>query len=281
MAGPALVPGGRRVDLHAHTSFSDGALTPEALVARAIEKRLAALAVTDHDTLEAVPRARVAAGAALELVPGIEMSTSFEGAELHILGYYVNPEHGALRERLQRFQQERRDRALSIVERLRELGAPVDLEAVLELAGPGVVGRPHVAEAMVRAGLVADFDDAFDRYLGSQAPAYVPRPAFSAGEAIALIHAADGVSVLAHPGSQMPDSVIERLRGCGLRGIEVWHPQHGNATVRRYRALAERLGLLETGGSDFHGEHRSVDLGELPVPVTILDPLKQAAGVTG
>lgn len=281
MAGSALVPGGRRVDLHAHTTFSDGVLTPEALVARAIEKRLAALAVTDHDTVEAVPRARSAAGATLELIPGIEMSTAFEGADLHILGYYVNPEHGALRERLLRFQQERRERALSIVERLRELGAPVDLEAVLELAGPGVVGRPHVAEAMVRAGLVADFDDAFDRYLGSQAPAYVPRPAFSPGEAIALIHAADGVSVLAHPGSQMPDSVIERLRTSGLRGLEVWHPQHGNATVRRYRALAERLGLLETGGSDFHGEHRSVDLGELPVPVTVLDPLKAAAGVTG
>jgi predicted metal-dependent phosphoesterase TrpH len=281
MAGPALVPGGRRVDLHAHTSFSDGVLTPEALVARAIEKRLAALAVTDHDTVEAIPRARVAAGATLELVPGIEMSTAFEGADLHILGYYVNPEHGGLRERLARFQKERRDRALSIVERLRELGAPVDLEAVLALAGPGVVGRPHVAEAMVQAGLVADFDDAFDRYLGSQAPAYVPRPAFSPSEAIALIHSADGVSVLAHPGSQMPDSVIERLRASGLRGIEVWHPQHGNSTVRRYRALAERLGLLETGGSDFHGEHRSVDLGELPVPVAVLDPLKQAAGVTG
>jgi hypothetical protein len=269
------------VDLHAHTTFSDGSLTPELLVARAVEKRLAALAVTDHDTVEAVARARVAAGGALELVPGIEMSTTFEGADLHILGYYVNPEHAALRDRLERFQRERRDRALSIVERLRELGAPVDLEAVLALAGPGVVGRPHVAEAMIQAGLVADFDDAFDRYLGSQAPAYVPRPAFSPGEAIALIHAADGVSVLAHPGPQMPDSVIERLRAAGLRGIEVWHPQHGSATVRRYRALAERLDLLETGGSDFHGAHRSVDLGDLAVPVTVLDPLKQAAGVTG
>jgi 3',5'-nucleoside bisphosphate phosphatase len=281
MASPALVPGGRRVDLHAHTTFSDGSLTPELLVARAVDKHLAALAVTDHDTVEAVARARAAAGAALELIPGIEMSTTFEGADLHILGFFVNPEHAALRERLDRFQQERRDRAQSIVERLRELGAPVDLQAVLALAGPGVIGRPHVAEAMVQAGLVADFDDAFDRYLGSQAPAYVPRPAFSPSEAISLIHAADGVSVLAHPGPQMPDSVIERLRDSGLRGIEVWHPQHGNATVRRYRALAERLGLLETGGSDFHGPHRSVDLGDLPVPVTVIDPLKQAAGVTG
>jgi predicted metal-dependent phosphoesterase TrpH len=281
MAGPALVAGGRRVDLHAHTTFSDGTLTPEALVARAIEKRLAALAITDHDTVEAIPRALAVAGTALELVPGIEISTAFEGADLHILGYYINSEHAHLRERLERFQQERRERARAILERLRELGAPVDLEVVLQLAGPGVVGRPHVAQAMVQAGLVADFDDAFDRYLGSQAPAYVPRPAFSPGEAIALIDESDGVSVLAHPGSQMPDSVIERLHASGLRGIEVWHPQHGGATVRRYQALAQRLGLLETGGSDFHGEHRSLDLGDLPVPVSILDPLKRAAGVTG
>lgn len=281
MPGPALVPAGRRVDLHAHTTYSDGVLSPESLVARAVEKRLAALAVTDHDTVEAIPRARAAAGSSLELVPGIEMSTAFEGADIHILGYYLNPEYAPLRERLQGFQAERHARALAIVDRLRELGVAVDLEVVLELAGPGVVGRPHVAEAMVRAGLVSDFDEAFERYLGAQAPAYVPRPAFSPGEAIALIHAADGVSVLAHAGSQMPDGVIERLHAVGLRGIEVWHPQHGGATVRRYQALAQRLGLLMTGGSDFHGEHRSVDLGELPVPITVLDPLKQAAGVTG
>lgn len=281
MSGPALVPGGRRVDLHAHTTFSDGALTPEALVARAIDRHLAALAITDHDTVEAIPRARIAAGTAVELVPGIEMSTSLEGAELHILGYYVNPEHSGLLARLNEFQRERRERAMSIIARLHELGATVDPEVVMALAGPGVIGRPHVAAAMVQAGLVTDLDDAFDRYLGSQAPAFVPRPAFSPAEAIGLIHAADGVSVLAHPGSQMPDSVIERLHATGLRGIEVWHPQHGNATVRRYRALAARLGMLETGGSDFHGEHRTIDLGDLPVPVTVLDPLKQAAGVTG
>ncbi|MBI3540056.1 MAG: PHP domain-containing protein, partial [Candidatus Eisenbacteria bacterium] len=274
-------PGGRRVDLHAHTTFSDGLLSPEALVARAVDKRLAALAVTDHDTVEAIPRARAAAGAAIELVPGIEMSTAFEGADLHILGFFVSAEHAPLVERLARFQRERHDRALAIVERLRSLGAPVELDTVLELAGPGVVGRPHVAEALIRAGLAADFDDAFGRFLGAQAPAYVPRPAFRPDEAIALIHAADGVSVLAHPGPQMTDGVIERLRDAGLRGIEVWHPSHGASAVRRYRVLADRLALLATGGSDFHGEHRSWDLGELPVPFAVLDALKQAAGVTG
>lgn len=281
MPGPALIPGGRRVDLHAHTTFSDGLLSPEELVARAVGKRLAALAVTDHDTVEAIPRARAAAGTNLELIPGIEMSTAFDGADLHILGYYINSDHGPLRERLQGFQQERSQRAWAIVERLRELGVPVELDEVMALAGPGVVGRPHIAAALMQAGLVTDFDQAFERYLGTQAPAYVPRPAFAPAEAIALIHAADGVSVLAHPGAQMPDGVIERLCGEGLRGIEVWHPQHGAAAVRRYQALAHRLGLLTTGGSDFHGEHRSADLGDLPVAITVLDPLKQAAGVSG
>jgi predicted metal-dependent phosphoesterase TrpH len=281
MQGPASPPGGRRVDLHAHTTFSDGLLTPEQLVSRALEKRLAALAVTDHDTVEAIPRARAAAGTAIELVPGIEMSTAYEGADLHILGFYLDPDHAPLRERLERFQRDRRDRALAIVERLRGMGVPVEIETVLELAGPGVIGRPHVAEALIRAGLATNFDDAFERFLGTQAPAYVPRPAFRPEEAIALIHEADGVSVLAHPGAQMPDSVIERLHAAGLRGIEVWHPQHGAATMRRYRALADRLGMLTTGGSDFHGEHRSVDLGEMPVPFSVLDSLKQAAGVTG
>lgn len=281
MQGPASPPGGRRVDLHAHTTFSDGLLTPEQLVARAIDKRLAAVAVTDHDTVEAIPRAHVAAGTTIELVPGIEMSTAFEGADLHILGFYLDPDHAPLRERLARFQRDRRERALAIVSRLRSMGVPVEMDVVLELAGPGVVGRPHVAEALIRAGLATNFDDAFERFLGTQAPAYVPRPAFSPEEAIALIHAADGVSVLAHPGAQMPDGVIERLHAAGLRGIEVWHPQHGAATMRRYRALADRLGMLATGGSDFHGEHRSLDLGEMPVPFSVLDSLKQAAGVTG
>lgn len=281
MQGPASVPGGRRVDLHAHTTFSDGVLTPEALVSRAVDKRLAALAITDHDTVEAIPRARAAAGTALQLVPGIEMSTAFEGADLHILGYYIDPNHAMLCERLVGFQEERRRRAAAIVERLREMGLALELDEVVALAGPGVIGRPHVAEAMVRAGLVSGFEEAFVRYLGQHAPAYVARPAFSPGEAIALIHAADGVSILAHPGAQMPDGVIERLRAEGLRGIEVWHPQHGASTVRRYQALAQRLGLLTTGGSDFHGEHRSLDLGELPVPISVLDPLKQAAGVSG
>ena len=281
MRWPPPAPGGRYVDLHAHTTFSDGLLSPEALVALAVDRGLTALAVTDHDTLDALPRARSAAGYSIELVPGIEISSGLGERDLHILGYFLDPEHGQLRERLARFVIERRQRAEQIVWRLAELGAPVDLDAVMELAGPGVVGRPHIALALLRADHVRTVDDAFKRYLGVHGAAFIPRPAFTPEEAIALIHAAHGVSVLAHPGATLPEDAIEQLAEGGLRGLEVWHPQHGAPTVRRLRALASRLGLLETGGSDYHGPQRGAELGGLNVSVEVLGLLKQVAGVTG
>ena len=157
----------------------------------------------------------------------------------------------------------------------------LDAEEVLASAGPGVVGRPHVAAAMVRAGIVGGLDEAFRRYLGMHGSAFVQRPAFRPQEAIELIHGANGVSVLAHPGAALADLVVERLAAAGLRGIEVWHPQHSAATTRRYRALAGRLELLETGGSDFHGQPQGSDLGDVPVPYGALLRLKQTAGVAG
>ena len=273
--------GGRRVDLHSHTIFSDGLLSPEDLVARAAQKALVALAITDHDSVEALPRALVAAPPGLELVPGIEISTSLAGLDLHLLGYYIDPEHRGLRERLVQFHLERRDRARAIVRRLSGLGLPLDEEQVLASAGPGVVGRPHVAAALLAAGHVMDFDEAFRRYLGAQGSAYVARPHFHPEEAIAMIHSANGVSVLAHPGPMLTDAIVERLVSVGLRGIEVWHPLHGNSTTRRYRDLVRTMGLIETGGSDFHGQPRGTDLGDIAVPAAVLDRLKGIAGVTG
>ncbi len=281
MSLPPAVPGGRRIDLHTHTRFSDGSLTPEALVALALERHLAALAITDHDSVEALDPARTAAGSALELVPGIEMSSALGGFDLHVLGYYVDGAHPGLIATLARFRDERMRRAQAMVDRLAQLGLPLDAAEVFALAGPGVVGRPHVAEALKRAGHVESVDDAFRRYLGLHGEAYVPRPAFAPAEAIALIHAAGGVSVLAHPGPMLPDSMIEQLVANGLRGLEVWHPVHGAALVRRYRALARRLDLIETGGSDFHHVGRGTALGELPVPAKALERLKEAAGVPG
>ena len=281
MTKPTAPPGGRRVDLHTHTCFSDGLLAPEALVKLAIERGLAALSITDHDSLEALVPAREAARAAIELVPGIELSSAMDGVELHLLGYYIDPLDEPLRQRLDRFRGERVERAAAMVERLNDLGHPLAMDDVLALAGPGVVGRPHVAAALVRAGHAETLDDAFRRFLGRGGAAFVPRPAFHTEEAIALIHAAGGISVLAHPGGLLAASVVERLVDAGLRGLEIWHPHHGAGTVRRWRAVAARLHLLETGGSDFHGPERGVGLGELGVPVAALTRLKEAAGVAG
>jgi len=281
MHQPPATRGGRRVDLHTHTLFSDGLLTPEAVVAHALEHSLAALAITDHDSIDGVERARVAAGSALELVPGIEISSSLDGADLHILGYYVDPTEAGLLEALARFREERLRRAQAMVERLAALGAVVDFDEVLELAGPGVVGRPHVAEALLRGGHVETMDEAFRRFIGAHGEAFVQRPSFRPERAIDLIHAAGGVSVLAHPGSSVSDLVIEQLAAAGLRGLEVWHPQHGAVAVRRFHALARRLDLLETGGSDYHGGAHGAQLGDLAVPASVLGPLKQAAGVPG
>jgi 3',5'-nucleoside bisphosphate phosphatase len=281
MSGPPLGTGGPRIDLHAHTTFSDGDLTPEALVRRAVARRIDTLSITDHDSIEALPLAREAAGSALELIPGIEISTSEDSLDLHILGYAVDSGSRAMAERLARFRVERSERMKRMVERLGQLGIPVELDEVFEIAGHGVVGRPHLAEALVRAGHAENADDAFRRLLGAHGLAFVPRPAFPPAEAIALIHEAGGVSVLAHPGPGLVDSVVETLAARGLDGIEVWHPQHGALTVRRYQALAARLGLLETGGSDFHGEGRSADLGDVAVPERALVALKRAVGERG
>jgi predicted metal-dependent phosphoesterase TrpH len=281
MRRPTAPRGGRRVDLHVHTFFSDGVMAPEEVVARARERGLAAVAITDHDSLDGIERARVAARNAVEVVPGIEISTQEGGLDLHLLGYFVDGSDPALLARLARFREERIERARAIAWRLAALGAAVDVDEVLVRARPGVVGRPHLAEALVRAGHVGSVDDAFRRFLGARAQAFVPRPAFRPDEAIAMIHAAGGVSVLAHPGNALSDARVAKLAARGLRGIEVWHPQHGAPLVRHYRALATRLGLIATGGSDFHAPGRTFDLGDLPVPAGVLTRLKQAAGVAG
>ncbi len=269
--------GGRRVDLHAHTFFSDGQLSPEELVEHALSRSLVALGITDHDTVEGVARALVAGGGRVRIVPGIEISSVLEGHDLHVLGYFIDYQSESLREKLEAFREERRGRALAIMSRLRELGAAVDETAVFAAAGPGVVGRPHVAQALVRAGHVPSVEAAFQQYLGPRGKAFVPRPAFHSEDAIACIREAGGASVLAHPGAQLPLSIVEHLKDAGLDGIEVWHPQHGASAVRRWREAARNLRLIESGGSDFHGTHRGAGLGDLPVPERAVEALLDAA----
>ncbi len=269
-------PGGRRLELHAHSHFSDGLLAPEALVELAVERGVAALAVTDHDSIEGVAPAIAAASGRLEIVPGIEVSSLLEGHDLHILGYFLDTGSIALRERLSLFRDERRERALAILERLRVLGVPVPAEEVFGSAGPGVVGRPHVAHALLRAGHVPSIEAAFQQYLGTHGAAFVQRPAFHSAEAIRMIRSAGGVAVLAHPGS-LARVLVEQLAGAGLAGIEVWHPQHGMAAQRRWYQIAQELNLVPTGGSDFHSPLRGAGLGDMPVPERVLEDLRLRA----
>lgn len=269
--------GGGRIELHAHTHFSDGTLSPAQLVALAEERGLTALAITDHDSVQGVEPA-LAAAALLEVVPGIEISSSLEGHDLHVLGYFLDWRSPALVARLQRFGEERRARAREILKRLAVLGVPVGEDEVFEAAGPGVVGRPHIAQALLKAGHVPTIDAAFQRYLGVRGSAFVPRPAFASSEAVRTIRDAGGVAVLAHPAS-IPTRLVEQLAESGLAGLEVWHPQHGGAAQKRWYEVARSLDLVPSGGSDFHGPHRGVGLGEMPVPERALDDLRaRAAG---
>jgi predicted metal-dependent phosphoesterase TrpH len=268
--------GGRRVDLHAHTVFSDGTLTPEALLDHARSRNVGILGITDHDNVDAVPFALAAAGDVM-VVPGIEISSALDNLDLHMLGYFIDHTNEALRARLTGFRDERRNRAQAILDKLTALGVPVDADEVFAAAGPGVVGRPHVAQALVKAGHVPNIDMAFQRYLGPRGAAFIQRPAFHSEEAIATIHAAGGAAVLAHPGGSLPEHIAERLRDAGLDGVEVWHPQHGANAVRRWHETAKKLGLIESGGSDFHGPHRGAGLGDMPVPERTVELLRAAA----
>jgi hypothetical protein len=261
-----------RFDFHTHTRVSDGSCSPEELVRAAAANKVTAFALTDHDTTDGIAAAQ-AEGRALgvEVIAGVELSVSErEGAiSLHILGLGLAPDDPVLRARLEIAGSARHTRAARMVERLREAGVPLELARVEALADGGSIGRPHVARALVELGVCADADEAFVRYLRRGRPGYEPYAALSASEAIALVHGAGGVAVLAHPplstGVDAPGGIeafVERLLPHGLDGLEIWHPGHKPGQIRRLRRLARENNLLETGGSDFHGEERpGIEIG--------------------
>lgn len=268
-------------ELHCHTTASDGTLPPEALVAMAVQRGLEALAITDHDTTAAYePACRAAAPYRLEVIPAIEINSEEGSLDVHILGYFLDPSNQELQEALAGLRQGRRRRLGEMLERLEDLGLPVREDRVLAFAGGESVGRPHVARAMVEAGHVKDLPAAFDLYLGTGKPGYVPRRNLRPGQAIRLIRQAGGVAVLAHPGLVGDETVVEALVPEGLQGLEVYYPQHPPLLRQHYEDLAARLGLLVTGGSDYHGpEHRHrVDLGAIPLPPGTVRRLREAAG---
>ncbi|MDQ7819558.1 MAG: PHP domain-containing protein [Armatimonadota bacterium] len=242
-----------RIDLHTHTTASDGLLPPADLVALARQHGVEVLAVADHDTTDGVDPAR-AAGARLgvEVIPAVEINTDTDAGDVHVLGYFVHHHEAWFQEFLRRLRDGRERRAERMVEKLHALGIPLDFARVRALAG-GAVGRPHVARALVEAGVVATTEEAFQKYIGRSGPAYVERVSVSPQEAVRVVRRAGGIPVLAHPGWGVGDDLIRTLAREGLEGLEVYYPDHTPAMVEHYLALAAELGLLVTGGTDFHG----------------------------
>jgi predicted metal-dependent phosphoesterase TrpH len=243
-----------RIDLHTHTTASDGYLSPAALVQAAGAAGIQVLGVTDHDTMAALPEAAAhACRAGIVVVPGVELSAYWRRVELHILGYFVDAGDAALQAFLARTHAARLTRLDAMISRLWRLGIAVSAADVLAEARNGTVGRPHLARVLVRQGVVQSVDAAFDRYLATDRPAYVPRPDVSVADAIRVIREAGGVASLAHPGLHERDDALPDLLAAGLDAIEVYHPNHIPPKMARYRRLATSRGLLVTGGSDFHG----------------------------
>jgi predicted metal-dependent phosphoesterase TrpH len=265
-------------------------MAPSELVQLALDTGLTALGVTDHDSTEAVMAAVAAAEATpLTVVPGVELSTDVPTGEVHVLGYFVDPEGAVLQARLAELREGRLRRGQQIVERLNAAGVPVSLERVMAFAGEGSVGRPHVARALVEAGLAVSTSDAFDRFLVRGRPGYVERARFTPVEAVRTILAAGGVPVLAHPLHGVADDSdvqalvaarVGELVEAGLHGLEVYYDGYDDAAVRYLAGLAHQHGLIATGGSDFHGPGRT-PLGAVRMPehvqTTVVDDLRAAA----
>ncbi len=281
----------RTIDLHAHTTASDGDLSPTQLVWWAKASRLSAIAITDHDTTDGIAEALTAGQKyGVEVIPGIELSADIDlpKAQCHLLGYLFDPNHAGLNARLTEVRANRNTRNARIVEKIQAHGWNVTLEEIEAVSGGEVVARPHIARVLVNRGFVASMQEAFDIYLGKDGLFYVERDRLSQQEAIDLIHSAGGVCILAHPNNLNCDPVetenrIRQLQTLGLDGIEARYNRHTPEDTARYLALAERLELLTTGGSDFHGQSVKENVylghveGDLPAPSELLNALKIAA----
>lgn len=264
------------IDLHTHTYYSDGRLSPTAVLNAAAARKLTALAITDHDSFGAIDEGRKRAEElGIEFVNGIELSCSHEESDIHMLAYFVDHKFTPLVQKVKFYQDERLKRGESIVKKLNDLGIDLRMDTVKRMAGTGVVGRAHVADALLKEEFVQTFDEAFSRYLGYHAPAYVAKTHFDPIEAIELVHKAGGITVMAHPGTVRRDDAIPYLAEIGMDGIEVYHSKHTTQQVRHYKSIAEKYHLLISGGSDWHGrDDLRADLGSQRVPYEVLARMK-------
>lgn len=274
----------REVDLHLHSTASDGTVPPAGVVRACAERGVEGLALTDHDTVDGVEEAAAEAGRlGLRFLTGAEFSANEPGRSVHVLGYGFDPEHPDLHGFFRSYRRDRIRRAHEIVERFRSLGVPLEYEAVERQVGDGVPTRAHVARALVREGLAETEQAVFDRYLGRGKPAFVEKRPTPPAQVFERIHAAGGVAVLAHPGWSLGPPEIRRWAAEGLDGVEVRHRANAPAVRRRLDALAEELGLLRTGGSDWHGseEGRRPPPGSQEVPMAWMEAVeRRCAGAT-
>ncbi len=278
------------VDLHVHTSFSDGSLKPAEVVWEAVDVGLAAIAVTDHDGVDGNAEA-FAEGAqqGLEVIPGVEMSCDFTPTNVHVVGLFIDPTNDGLAEALADVREYRKRRNPKILAKLAELGIPLELEEVAAKAGGKTVGRPHIAEVMVEKGYVADFQEAFEKYLAHHKPAYVGRRRIAAEEGIALIHGSGGLAFLAHPGvyalpPRILESMVFKLARAGLDGVEVYYADHLPTDTAFLRRIAVEYDLLASGGTDFHGAAKpgveiGIGRGDLKIPYELVARMKARLGV--
>ena len=245
-----------RIDLHLHTTASDGRLSPEEVVKLAVERGLMAIAITDHDSVEGIAAAMKAAEASpsLKVIPGVEFNTDVPDGEVHILGYFIDCESQELHQALRRLRRGRRKRARRMIAKLAELGIDVDWERVEELAAGGSMGRPHIAQAMLEQGHISSLQEAFNRYIGRRGPAYVEREKLTPVEAVEMVVRAKGLPVLAHPaGIDGLEELLGQLKAAGLVGLEAYYDGYNRRIINELMDIAKRHGLIISGGSDFHG----------------------------
>ncbi|HYF82953.1 MAG TPA: PHP domain-containing protein [Clostridia bacterium] len=270
----------QKADLHIHTTASDGLLSPEEVVRWASVKRLTAIGITDHDTVNGIiPAMEASSKYGIEVVPGIELSTLYEEEEIHILGYYIDYKAEWFLNTLEKIQNSRYERASKIVNKLNGMGVNITLEEVKDIADNGAIGRPHIARAMIVKGYINNIKEAFQGYIGKGCPAYVERYKLSCREAIEMIERLGGVSVLAHPGLIRNKIHIGKIIDLGIGGIEAYHTKHDDETIRNSLAIANTRRLLITGGSDCHGIklHNEPIIGNCSVDYKYVQQLKEAA----
>jgi predicted metal-dependent phosphoesterase TrpH len=270
-------------DLHLHTNFSDGTFSPEELAGHGQRLGFAAMALTDHDSVEGCARMAAACGAAgIEFIVGTELTAEHNETEVHLLGYLMDTQNKRLLVEIARFQSVRQNRIREMVARLNQLNVPLEAETVFALANCKSPGRPHLARALVKAGLCKSSDEAFERFLKKNRPAWVPKAKMSALEGVELIHQAGGLAVMAHPGLNRTDEIIPALVDAGLDGIECFHTKHSTKTAERYLEIADKFNLLVTGGSDCHGFSKGKPLiGTVKLPYEHVKKLKAKAGSRG